>query len=1144
MSITHFLRYSLRLLFALLLLGVSIQSALALNHETPQSEFTLTKTSLTVDSINAELLKLKTDTRISSTSKKNIKQLYQTALTQLQAASVFDATAHSYQQLIEDGDKNTKKIKHQLKKLLSRSNKLNVSATDELAITRLEHQLKADKAKLLVLENNLDDLNQRLQQQIARPRQIHLAQQTLANKLIELAKQLNNLSPQNAGTYSAYNPELLVLKAKRQASQAENHMHVIELNSHSLRLELLRGRYDYAIAEIASIRARIERVENFLIEHRETQVSRFSREMAEALQAAAGKHPVILDAIRENLNLSDEYRTISQAITTASAQRQQVDQQNEQVSNQAKKAERMFALADISPKLVSLLRKQRHAIFDYLNTAKLADSQLRQSGEASVRQFEIEERIKALKDVNKAVDDKLTTHIIQPDSEHDDMSTRVELQLLLNQQSTQFEKINQVYTDYIGILEALGFSSKKLAKTSHLYKNKLDKNLLWVKSAAPVTTDFVSELGDALAWLLSTEQWNKVLASVYPAASQQLIRTILILLLILGLLLARPTIQKRLQIITKKVSFGYSDSFYYTLENMLLIILQVLPLVIAIYFVGWLLMTADVYSEFGQAFGRGLMSASISLFFLQSFYYFFAPNGIAAKQLKWPESSSAILHRQIKWLRYVAILCAFLIAVSNHQSIVSYSASLGRLFLIVLLIAISIVLSITLHPETGILKLYLQKNQQSILAKTRYLWYPIVVIAPLAIGVFAVFGYVVSALELEQRMVASIRLILIAVIIHELALRGLRLFNRNLAIKKYLGKQRADKTTQISGEVGETTLPIDPDELDIATINKQTRRLLWLTVVATCLFSFWLVWKDLLPALGVLDDLQLWEKSVLVNDVSTLLPVTLANLLRALFYIVIIIVAIKNLPGVLEVLILNRLSMEAGSRFAVIQLINYSLIALTIIVVTSELGWQWSQVQWLVAALSVGLGFGLQEIFANFISGIILLFERPIRIGDTVTVGNVTGTVSRIQIRATTVTDWDRKDLVVPNKNFITNQLVNWTRTDNITRIVITVGIAYGSDTKLAHQVITDILKAHPLVLSDPQPMVFFIGFGDSSLDFEIRLFVKDVINRLPLTHDIHMNIDDEFKKHGIEIPFPQRDIHVRSVEPQQLTNPGSDEIS
>ena len=468
------------------------------------------------------------------------------------------------------------------------------------------------------------------------------------------------------------------------------------------------------------------------------------------------------------------------------------------------------------------------------------------------------------------------------------------------------EKTNQVYADYIGILDALGFSSKKLAKTSHQYKNKLDKNLLWVKSASPVTTDFVSELGDALAWLLSADQWNKALASVYPAASQQLIRTTLVLLLILGLLLARPTIQKRLQIITKKVSFGYSDSFNYTLENMLLIILQVLPLVIAIYFVGWLLKTADTYSEFGQAFGRGLISASIPLFFLQSFYHFFAPEGIADKQLKWPESSTAILYRQISWLRYVALVCVFLIAVSNHQSIASYSASLGRLFLIVLMIAISISVAIALRPDTGVLKLYLQNHHQSILAKTRYLWYPTVVIAPLAIAVFAILGYVVSAMELQQRMVASIRLILIAVIIHELALRGLRLFNRNLAIKKYLEKKQTDATVQVSGEVGETTLSVDPNELDISTINKQTRRLLWLSVVAACLFGFWLVWKDLLPALRVLDDWELWKKSVLVDDISTLQPVTLANLLRALMSIVIAIVAIKNLPGVLEVLILNR----------------------------------------------------------------------------------------------------------------------------------------------------------------------------------------------------------------------------------------------
>ena len=301
MSIPYLLCYLLRLLLALLLLSLPMHSAHALNNEPLPGEATATDTTLNIDLINAQLQKLEADTSISTTSKKTIKQLYQTALKQLQAASVFDATTLSYQQRIEDGDKHTKKIERQLKKLLSHS-KPNVSATDELAISRLEHQVQTDQAKLLVLENGLDELNQQLQQQIARPRQIHLAQQTLANKLIELAKQLNNLSPNNTDSYSAFNAELLSLKATRQATQAENQMLVIELNSHSLSLELLRGRYDYAIAEIASIRGRIEWVDGFLIEHRETEASRFSREMAEALQAAAGKHPAILDTIRENLN--------------------------------------------------------------------------------------------------------------------------------------------------------------------------------------------------------------------------------------------------------------------------------------------------------------------------------------------------------------------------------------------------------------------------------------------------------------------------------------------------------------------------------------------------------------------------------------------------------------------------------------------------------------------------------------------------------------------------------------------------------------------------------------------------------------------------------------------------------------------------
>jgi potassium efflux system protein len=164
------------------------------------------------------------------------------------------------------------------------------------------------------------------------------------------------------------------------------------------------------------------------------------------------------------------------------------------------------------------------------------------------------------------------------------------------------------------------------------------------------------------------------------------------------------------------------------------------------------------------------------------------------------------------------------------------------------------------------------------------------------------------------------------------------------------------------------------------------------------------------------------------------------------------------------------------------------------------------------------------------VSGIILLFERPIRVGDTVTIGTITGKVSRIQMRATTLIDLDQKDLIVPNKTFITSQLINWTLSDPITRVVIPVGIAYDSDIDLAYQVMIDTVKSTPMVLEEPEPSVLMIGFGDSSLNFSIRIFVSELPNRLPVMHDLHFRLVKALREHGIEIPFPQRDIHIRSV--------------
>jgi potassium efflux system protein len=236
-------------------------------------------------------------------------------------------------------------------------------------------------------------------------------------------------------------------------------------------------------------------------------------------------------------------------------------------------------------------------------------------------------------------------------------------------------------------------------------------------------------------------------------------------------------------------------------------------------------------------------------------------------------------------------------------------------------------------------------------------------------------------------------------------------------------------------------------------------------------------------------------------------------------------------PGVLEIAFLQRMSVEQGSRYAITTLTRYVIFSVGVIVLFNSLGWKWSQLQWLVAALGVGLGFGLQEIVANFVSGLIILFERPVRVGDTVTVGDLSGTVSRIRIRATTITDWDRKEIIVPNKNFITERVINWTLSDQVTRIMVNVGIAYGSDTEHAQQIMLETVRAMPLVMEDPAPGVYFVGFGDSSLDFRIYVYARELTDRFPIIHEIHTRVNKALEANGITVPFPQRDLHLKSMD-------------
>ena len=371
--------------------------------------------------------------------------------------------------------------------------------------------------------------------------------------------------------------------------------------------------------------------------------------------------------------------------------------------------------------------------------------------------------------------------------------------------------------------------------------------------------------------------------------------------------------------------------------------------------------------------------------------------------------------------------------------------------------------------------------------------------------------------------------------------RSLAVAARRLAYRRALARRRAQ--VQEGAEGGLEVVEEPP--LDMEQINSQSLRLSKLIVLIGFSALLYLVWSDLLSVLGYLDNVSLWEaqEGDLVDN-----ALSISDIFAALLIVAITFIMAGNLPGLLEVMVLSRLSLKQGSAYAISSLLSYTIVGTGIVMGLSTLGVSWDKLQWLVAALSVGLGFGLQEIFANFISGLIILFERPIRIGDTITLGNLHGTVSRIRIRATTVTDFDRKEIIIPNKTFVTDQLINWSLSDNITRVVLTYGVAHGSDMAKVHQLLRQVADENPRVLTDPEPQVFCLSYGQHSLNFELRIFVNDLLDRLFAADEINCRVDALFREAGVRVAFEQMDVWlhpeqgeaVKVQSAHQLTPPSS----
>ncbi|OHX38080.1 mechanosensitive ion channel protein MscS [Methylomonas sp. LWB] len=1046
-----------------------------------------------------------------------------------------DAQAESFKQALNSLPLETKRIAKQIEEAEAnlknrRPERWSLFPTDEL-----EQRLIIEKTKLSDLDAEISRVEAQIGELMNRP-------QLLREKVSELkGKQASSQQEQqllaSRGGDNLYEKEASQIQLETRVKLLNSTLKTLELEniSNPLRLQAQKDRMHLLNLQREQLAMLIADLDNHLLDRRQQLIDKERDELLQAEKDAEGKHPLIREATKENMRYNRSLQAVNKNMEQYLIQKNEMDARYKQLEKDYQSAEQKISLAGLSPALGNLLREQRRNIPQHKQFGALNDEIQDQIALTSLESFKLDEAKKNLSDINQT----LLNRVAQLPADTDDaekLRIRAELRLLLNDQKDLVVRLAGANTEYARVLGDVDFSLQQMLGIADKFGAYLDQRLLWVPSAPVIDQQYLKDIVHSVFWFFDPGNWRQVAQGFWDGLVHNPVSVLVGLAIVLLHWRFRKSVKLRLETLLR--GNAANASVGETLSALVYLGLLSLYGALLMAWIGGVLALNARADFFSRSFAEGLLSTASALCVVQFSFRLFKPSGVAETLFQWPNQVAQLLYRQIKWLRFLLVPSVFVTAMTGSDLFSEHSYALGRTALIVLMLAFTYVFHCLAHPQTGLAKSFYRLSH-GWLSRLRFVWYAIAVLTPLVIVGFAVAGYYQSALELYEKLVYSLRLMFATALLYALILRWFRHTERQLALRNAKQKRKQAEQVQTSSAADEAFAP-DKDLLDITKINQQGRKLLTTLVMATMLVGFWAIWSDILPAFSVFDNVVLWQYGQMIDGKDAQQPVTLINLLICLLYGGLAFVFASNFPALVDLLTVGKFAMTAGSRYALIQLVRYTLTAITFLAVANELGGSWSQVQWLVAALSVGLGFGLQEIFANMVSGIILLFERPIRVGDTVTVGDVTGRVSRIQMRATHIVDWDRKELVVPNKTFITDRLINWTLSDTVTRVMVPVSVAYGSDIEIVERILREAIKATELVLQEPEPAVIFVGFGESSLDFKIQVFVSELAERVTVTHQLHVGIYNALQSHHIEIPYPQRDVHIRSIADVILPDRGA----
>ncbi|WNF46371.1 mechanosensitive channel MscK [Pseudomonas sp. SG20056] len=928
--------------------------------------------------------------------------------------------------------------------------------------------------------------------------------QTRSQEINSILKSGRDASkPLSSERRNQLNAELAKLDAQTQLRRQE-------LAGNSLLQDLGNSRRSLLEERIKRLEQELLDLQNLINEKRRDLSEQTLAEQSREVEKA-GTDSLLAQESAINLKLSDYLLRATDRLNELTRLNLQTKQQLDSLSQSDQALEEQISVLQGSLLLSRILYKQQQA----LPTLKIDSNLPDQIADLRLYQFELNQQREAINNPSVYVDNLLSA---QP-NEAGNQALRTDLLAIADTRRELIDRLNRELNALLNESITLQLNQKQLKTTAETLRATLDEQMFWIPSNKPLDLEWIKSVPRLLERQIAELPWGSNLRQLGAGLTERPLLFLPLLLLIALLLWRRGYLYRKLAELHQDIGHFKRDSQLHTPMAIMLNVLLALPGTLFLALCGFALQM-DARGQ-NANLGEALFQMAQAWLVFYTLYRILADGGVAELHFRWGRSQVAFLHRQVRRLGLVVMAMVAVVTVAKHQP-----AGLGDD-----VIGLTVVLTCYALMVWLLHKLLLTGPAREHASAFRMLIGIGLSLLPLALIIAVGLGYYYTALKLSDRLINTLYLLVIWLIIEATFVRGLGVAARRLAYQRATAKRQAQ--SKDSGEGTETV--VEEPTLDIEQVNQQSLRLIRLALLGTFIAGLYWVWADLISVFAYLDNIALYEYSSGSGDAATLVPISLSDVLGALIIVGITIALGRNLPGLLEVLVLSRLNLAQGSAYATTTLLSYLIVAIGFVTTLSTLGVSWDKLQWLVAALSVGLGFGLQEIFANFISGLIILFERPVRIGDVVTIGNLSGTVSKIRIRATTITDFDRKEIIVPNKTFVTDQLINWSLNDTVTRVIVKIGVAYETDLPLARKLMMQAAEENPRVLRDPAPLLFFLTISASTFDYELRFHVRELGDRNAATDEILTRIALSFREHNVEMAFNQVEVMIKNLHGQEL---------